>query len=111
MHHRTTPLARRLRRAPTLAEQRLWPALRGAALGARFRRQHPIGPYVADFACVERKLIVELDGGVHTLRPVEDQLRTEAMERMGWQVLRLPNEFVLGDLSAALSLIQDALHP
>ena len=106
-----TPLARRLRRAPTLAEHRLWTALRGGALGAKLRRQHPIGPYVADFACVERKLVVEVDGGVHRVRTVEDQLRTEALERMGWTVLRLPNDLVLGDLSQALTSIQDALRP
>ena len=106
-----TSTARRLRRAPTLAEQRLWTALRNGALGVKLRRQHPIGPYVADFACVERKLVIEVDGGVHRFRTAEDQLRTEALERMGWSVLRLPNETVLGDLSGALALIQDALHP
>ena len=108
---RATPLARRLRRTATLPEQHLWRALRASALGAKFRRQHPIGRYVADFACVERKLAVELDGGVHALRPAEDQLRTEALEAMGWTVLRLPNETVLADLSGALTLIQDALDP
>ena len=107
----STSLARRLRHAPTPAEQRLWTALRGGAVGVKLRRQHPIGRYVADFACVERKLVIELDGGVHHLRTAEDQLRTEALERMGWTVLRLPNDLVLGDLSQALTLIQDALRP
>lgn len=76
----------------------------------KFRRQHPIGRYVADLACVERKLVVELDGGVHRVRALEDALRTEELERMGWTVLRIPNETIMADLSGALTLIQDALR-
>ena len=108
--HTATPRARRLRRASTLPEQRLWRALRGAALGVRFRRQHPIGRYVADFACVERKLVVEVDGGVHAVRTAEDQLRTEALEAMGWCVLRLSNDLVLADMSGAFGAIASALN-
>ena len=111
MRNPTTPLARRLRQEATTPEARVWSALRGGALGVKFRRQHPIGPYVTDFACVERKLVVELDGGVHRVRELEDALRTEELERMGWTVLRIPNETIMADLSGALTLIQDALRP
>lgn len=57
--------ARRLRAEATYAERALWDALRGGALGVRFRRQHPVGRYVADFACVPARLAIELDGAVH----------------------------------------------
>jgi very-short-patch-repair endonuclease len=57
--------ARRLRRDQTLAEHRLWQALRSDAPGVPFRRQHPVPPYVVDFACVGARLIIEVDGGQH----------------------------------------------
>lgn len=61
--------ARRLRRSMTDAEHRLWFHLRNRALmGCKFRRQHPVGPYVADFACIERSMVVEVDGGQHGFR-------------------------------------------
>jgi very-short-patch-repair endonuclease len=60
-----TKIARRLRRDATEVEQRLWWALRDLPVEKRFRRQHPIGPYVVDFACPGRKLAIELDGGQH----------------------------------------------
>ena len=62
----TVPVARKLRLTPRDAEIRLWSRLRGKQLaGFRFRRQHPLGPYVVDFFCAEAKLIVEVDGGQH----------------------------------------------
>ena len=66
----STPLlprdkARRLRSVQTDAERRLWMRLRRHQLGVQFRRQHPIGPYIVDFCCVERMMVVELDGGQH----------------------------------------------
>jgi very-short-patch-repair endonuclease len=56
--------------------------------GIKFRRQHPIGPYFADFACVSRKLIVEIDGEHHADQTEADARRTAAMERLGWRVMR-----------------------
>ena len=85
--------ARRLRRDMTDAERRLWSLLRQRPDGLKFRRQHPIGPYVADFACPEIGLIIELDGGQHNLPTHQrsDQSRTEWLESRGWHVLRFWN--------------------
>lgn len=98
----------------TDAERKLWSLLRQRPDGLKFRRQHPIGPYVADFACPEIGLIIELDGGQHNLPAHQrrDQSRTEQLERQGWHVLRFWNTQVfetldiLGDqiLNSARSL-------
>ncbi|WP_430431713.1 endonuclease domain-containing protein [Oceanicaulis sp.] len=85
--------ARRLRRDMTIAERTLWSLLRQRPEGLKFRRQHPVGPYVADFACPEIGLIIELDGGQHN-RPahqLRDQSRTDWLESQGWHVLRFWN--------------------
>lgn len=72
-----TSNARSLRSDMTLAEHKLWQAIRGKQLGAyRFRRQHPIGPYIADFACIEKLLVIELDGGQHQDQAPYDELLT-----------------------------------
>jgi very-short-patch-repair endonuclease len=89
-HHAT---ARRLRVEPTQAERVLWRALRHDALGVRFRRQHPISPYFADFACPSARLVVEVDGGQHGGR--DDAVRDAAMRAAGWRVLRFWNIDVL----------------
>lgn len=99
---------RRLRRESTPAERRLWEQLRDRRIGLRFRRQHPVGRYVADFACIEARLLIEVDGGVHDVFP-GDQLRTEALEAMGWRVLRVLNEAVFYDLPGVLETIRAAL--
>ena len=84
-----TENARSLRKDMTDTERMLWHALRGKQLHeSRFRRQHPIGPYIADFACIDKKLLIELDGGQHQDQIVYDQHRTVFLEMQGWQVLR-----------------------
>ena len=107
--------ARRLRREVTDAEKKLWVLLRGRHLcGAKFRRQHPIGPYIADFCCVERGLVVELDGGEHLSQIKADQRRTVFIERQGYRVLRFWDNEVLTDAEAVLECIIRALdgpHP
>ncbi len=90
-----TERARSLRRDSTDAERRLWRLIRSRAAGCKFRRQHPIGPYFADFACVERKLVVELDGGQHDARREQDERRTADLQQSGWHVLRFWNDEVL----------------
>jgi very-short-patch-repair endonuclease len=86
-------IARRLRRDATRAERVLWRHLRGDALGVTFRRQHPVPPYVADFACLEARLIVEVDGGQHG--GARDAIRDSALQAAGWRVLRYWNNDVL----------------
>jgi very-short-patch-repair endonuclease len=83
--------ARRLRRDATDAERRLWRILRDRRLeGYKFRRQRPIGPYVADFVSIRYRLIVEVDGSQH-LDSATDARRTEWLERHGWRVVRVWN--------------------
>lgn len=80
--------ARKLRRNETDYEYRLWQALRNRSIGFKFRRQHPIGPYVADFACPEAKLVIEIDGPWHEHRVEQDTRRTEHLKAFGYEVVR-----------------------
>ena len=103
--------ARSLRRNMPEAERRLWARLRNKQLGGfRFRRQHSIGRYVADFACVEAKLVIELDGEQHGLDAAQahDTARTAFMEREGWMVLRFWNPEVYNNMDGVLETIFDA---
>ena len=87
-----TVRARELRRDQTDVERRLWGMLCNRQLGGyKFRRQVPIDRFFADFACVEAKLIVELDGGQHGERQDYDAQRTEVLEARGWRVIRFWN--------------------
>ncbi|WP_035293697.1 endonuclease domain-containing protein [Brevundimonas bacteroides] len=104
-----TPFARALRRAQTPAEARLWQALRNGRLdGLKFRRQHSIGPYFADFACDALMLVIELDGGVHDDddRDLKDQYRQRDIETLGWSVMRFPNAEVMARLPDVLDAIR-----
>ena len=85
--------ARNLRRRQTDAERLLWSRLRAAQLGVKFRRQHPVAGYYADFCCVDHALIVELDGGQHDAQV--DARRTADLEQAGFRVLRFWNDAVL----------------
>ncbi|HCS68602.1 MAG TPA: endonuclease domain-containing protein, partial [Rhodospirillaceae bacterium] len=78
--------------------------------GHKFRRQHPIPPYVADFACVERGLIVEVDGGQHSERTEADAVRTRALQARGFRVLRVWNNEVMANLEGVLAVILRALE-
>ena len=101
--------ARQLRREPTEAENRLWAILRGRQLhGAHFRRQHPIPPYVADFACAAARFVVEVDGGQHA--DGADAARDAYLTRHGWQVLRFWNNEVLENLDGVAQRIAELLQ-
>lgn len=101
--------ARALRRNMTRAEVILWQYLRRKQmLGLPIRRQHPIGPYIADFACRPLKLVIEVDGDTHT-DAAYDARRTEFMQRQGWQVLRVFNVDVFENLNGVLELIGSRL--
>src|SRR5215470_16583960 len=102
--------ARKLRRDATDAERRLWAALRDRRLaGYRFRRQHPIGPFIADFACTKHQLIIEADGGQHS-GSVADHRRTEWLTQRGWRVLRFWNNDILTNTEGVLAVILAALR-
>ncbi len=84
-----TERARDLRLTDSRAEREVWELLRAHRMGGlKFRRQHPIGPYFADFACVARKLVVEIDGEHHALQREADSRRTDFLEQAGWRVIR-----------------------
>jgi very-short-patch-repair endonuclease len=105
-----THLQRRLRNAPTDAERKLWQRLKNRQLeGCKFRRQHPYEDYVLDFVCLERKLVVELDGGQHMDAVAYDQKRTLLLERAGFCVLRFWNNHVFAELDGVLEVIHGEL--
>ena len=102
--------ARQLRRSMTDAEHRLWRFLRNRSLvGCKFRRQHPIGAYIADFACVEHGLVVELDGSQHAEAVRDDASRTGVLAAHGYRVLRFWNNDVLSRTDAVLDAILAAI--
>jgi very-short-patch-repair endonuclease len=104
---RTNPHARTLRRNSTDAEKRLWYRLRARRLGGfKFWRQVTIDPFIADFACVECKLIVEADGGQHESN--RDSERTSHLQALGWRVLRFWNHDVLQQTNSVLAAILGA---
>ena len=99
--------ARELRREMTSAEKLLWSCLRNKQLnGLKFRRQHPLGPFIADFYCAARRLVVEIDGDIHDLQPERDAVRTEQFEQYGYRVIRFRNEQVLNDIEDVLAAIE-----
>jgi primosomal protein N' (replication factor Y) len=102
-----TRRARRLRFDVADAERNLWQGLR-YTLGARFRRQYPIPPYVVDFACVEARLIVEADGSQHGL-PGADVVRDRKLSEAGWRVLRFWDNDILQNRIGVLQMIAKAL--
>ena len=103
--------AKELRDRPTEAEAALWPFLKGGALGAHFRRQHPIAGYIPDFVCLSKRIIVEIDGGYHFEgeQPEQDKQRSAYLESEGFEVIRFTNEEVLFDIPNVLEVIRDHL--
>ena len=107
---RPSHYARRLRRSQTDAERKLWSRLRERRLcGTRFRRQHPIGPFIADFCCTEAKLVIELDGGQHALITRSDSERTAFLARQGYRVIRFWDSEPLSNTEGVLLRISEAL--
>jgi|SRR5713226_355361 len=106
-----THIARRLRRSTTEVEARLWRALRECFPARRFRRQHPIGAYVVDFACPACELAIEIDGGQHGLQQQEDAVRTAGIAHRGYRVVRFWNGDVVFNLAGVLETIRQELTP
>ncbi len=113
MQNQATPNARRHapepRAAMTDAERRLWAGLRAEQLGVKFRRQHPLGPYVLDFACLDPKLAIEVDGSQHLEQEVYDAARSAWLEAQGYGVLRFWANEVLANTSGVMTRIQETL--
>ena len=103
--------AKEMRKNPTAAEQKLWEALRNKQLGAKFRRQHPVYKFIVDFVCLEKKLIVEVDGDIHNFQLEEDELRTLTLsEKKGFKVIRFTNQEVLEDTGKVVNKITEVLN-
>ncbi|MFO1474019.1 MAG: DUF559 domain-containing protein [Lysobacterales bacterium] len=99
--------ARKLRNNATDAERLLWKSLRGRQVdGFRFRRQMPIAGYIADFACPEAGLVIELDGGQHSERTGYDEHRSDALRQHGYRVLRYWNNDVVSCIEDVVADIQ-----
>jgi very-short-patch-repair endonuclease len=91
-------------------ELRLWRALRASQLGVRFRRQVVIGSAIVDFIAPSARLVVEVDGATHARTRGHDARRDRALVRLGYRVLRIEAQLVLGDLGGAVALIREALQ-
>jgi very-short-patch-repair endonuclease len=107
-NRRLLRFAREMRQDPTLGESILWQHLRGRQLGVRFRRQEPIGPFIADFACIQHSLVVEVDGDTHVDRARDARRDTWFLTR-GWFVLRFWDDDVIADRAAVLDVIHAAI--
>ncbi|WP_034341916.1 endonuclease domain-containing protein [Deinococcus misasensis] len=104
-----TQRARTLRHKSTPAEETLWQHLRNRQLGAKFRRQHPLPPFYADFFCAEHLLVIELDGSSHLGREGYDLWRTQQLEQRGCKVLRFQNWEVHRNLEGVLEQIRQEI--
>ena len=111
LYMRLKAYSKEMRKFATEAESILWEYLRAKQLGKSFKRQHIIGDYIADFVCLESGLIVELDGGYHQLpeQQMNDELRTEWLEKHGFRVIRFKNEELLTNIDHCLEIIKASL--
>jgi very-short-patch-repair endonuclease len=106
-----TNRAKTLRNNPTDAEQRLWQELRRRQIAAvKFRRQQPIGPFIVDYVCFQRRVIVEVDGGQHAEQVVRNEKRTRWLEAQGYLILRFWNNEVLANTEGVAQAILDAVE-
>ena len=102
---------RYLRKNQTDVEKLVWEQLRNRRLeGLKFRRQHPIEHYIVDFVCLERKLIIELDGGQHGEKVKYDERRTSCLQSRGYRVIRFWNHDVVNHLEVVLREIYKAVQ-
>ncbi|MCG3205999.1 MAG: hypothetical protein KCHDKBKB_02725 [Elusimicrobia bacterium] len=103
LHHQ---YARQLRQFPSKAQQVLWFYLRRKQFkNSKFRREHPLGPYIVDFVCIQKKLIIEIDGGQHATQVQYDHNRTQWLQSQGYKVIRFWNNEVLVNTEEVLNII------
>jgi very-short-patch-repair endonuclease len=103
--------ARELRKNSTDAEKHLWYNLRANRMGYKFKRQVPMGSFIVDFACISKRLIIELDGGQHQDNHAYDAYRTKELNKRGFKVLRFWNNEVLQHTESVMKIIFNALSP
>ena len=99
-----------LRKELTPAERKLWTVIRNDQLGFNFRRQHAIGNFIPDFVCIEKKLIIELDGSQHLEQEEYDKERTQYLESQGYKVIRFWNNDVINSIEGVILVVMNALE-
>jgi very-short-patch-repair endonuclease len=99
-----------LRKEPTPAERKLWALIRNDQLGVNFRRQHAICNYIPDFVCIEKKLIIELDGSQYLEQEECDEERTKYLKSLGYRVIRFWNNDVIKNIDSVILAIIHALE-
>ena len=104
--------AKRMKDRPTDAENILWENIRNKQLGVKFNRQHIIGDYIVDFVCLEKGLVIEVDGEYHheEKQNEEDALRTKDLNAMGFTVIRFDNEEIYTDIDSVIDRIYDVIE-
>lgn len=107
---KTMNLAGKLRKNLTPAERKLWSRIRNDQLGVTFRRQHAVGNFIPDFVCIERKLILELDGSQHLEQKEYDDERTRFLEAEGYKVIRFWNNDVMKNMDGVILAIIHAME-
>ena len=95
---------------PTCAESILWYYLRNKKTGYKIRRQHVIDKYVVDFACLSKKLVIEIDGGIHLRQKEKDELRTLDLNNIGYKVIRFSNDEVFDNAELVAQKIKKELN-
>ncbi len=107
---KTRTRAIELRKELTPAERKLWSRIRNDQLGVNFRRQHAISNFIPDFACIEKKLIIELDGSQHLEQEEYDKERTKYLETQGYKVIRFWNNDVMHNIEGVILAIMNELE-
>jgi very-short-patch-repair endonuclease len=109
-YRKRLPNARKLRQEQTDAEKTFWNQVKDRRLeGHKFRRQVPIDPYIVDFMCLEKRLVVEIDGGQHDENRAKDDHRTRYIEQQGFRVIRFWNNDVLQNMPGVLEIVLASL--
>jgi very-short-patch-repair endonuclease len=110
MSDNNTAIAKTLRKRPTDSERLLWKHLRAKQIeGYKFRRQDPMGRYIVDFACHEKRIVIEVDGGQHVQDKERDRERDQWLKEQGYNVLRFWNNEVLQNIEGVLEAIRNSL--
>jgi len=107
---KTRTRAIELRKDLTPAERKLWSVIHNDQLGVNFRRQHAIGNYIPDFVCIEKKLIIELDGSQHLEQEEYDEERTKYLNSLGYKVIRFWNNDVMKNMDGVILAIIHAME-
>ena len=102
--------AKKMRKCPTPAENKLWQEIRRENLGVRFGRQRVVRGYIVDFYCPSKKLVIEIDGPIHLKQKEKDSFRDSVIRSLGFEILRFSNEDVFGNFSKVILKIKEGIN-